>query len=122
MIFRQIKDALTNAPVLALPDPSQPFLVDTDASNVGVGAIFSQQGETGEQVVAYYSCSHSRPERNYCVTRKELLAVVLAVRHFTPYLLGTNFTLRTDHASLTWMLNFRQPEGQVVGNTAGVRL
>ncbi len=64
-------------------------------------------------MVAYYSCSLSRPERNYCVTRRELLAVVLAVRHFRPYLLGTKFTLRTDHASLTWMLNFRQPEGQV---------
>ncbi len=62
---------------------------------------------------AYYSCSLIRPERNYCVTRQELLAVVLAGRHFRPYLLGTKFTLRTDHASLTWMLNFRQPEGQV---------
>lgn len=64
-------------------------------------------------MVAYYSCSLSRPERNYCVTRRELLAVVLAVRHFRPYLLGTRFTLRTDHASLTWLLNFKQPEGQV---------
>ncbi|KAG1926663.1 hypothetical protein F2P79_024745 [Pimephales promelas] len=81
--------------------------------NVGVGAVLSQRGENGERVVAYYSCSLSRPERNYCVTRRELLAVVLAVRHFRPYLLGTRFTLRTDHASLTWMLNFRQPEGQV---------
>ncbi|RXN24698.1 Retrovirus-related Pol poly from transposon [Labeo rohita] len=76
-------------------------------------AIRSAGGETGERVVAYYSCSLSRPERNYCVTRRELLAVILAVRHFRPYLLGTRFTLRTDHASLTWMLNFRQPEGQV---------
>ncbi len=111
--FRQLKAALIHAPVLAYPDPNQPFLVDTDASNVGVGAVLSQRGEAGERVVAYYSCSLSRPERNYCVTRRELLAVVLAVRHFRPYLLGTKFTLRTDHASLTWMLNFRQPEGQV---------
>ncbi len=111
--FRQLKAALIDAPVLAYPDPNKPFLVDTDASNVGVGAVLSQRGEAGERVVAYYSCSLSRPERNYCVTRRELLAVVLAVHHFRPYLLGTRFTLRTDHASLTWMLNFRQPEGQV---------
>ncbi|XP_039602210.1 uncharacterized protein LOC120524423 [Polypterus senegalus] len=111
--FQQLKAALIGAPVLAYPDPNQPFLVDTDAINVGVGAVLSQSGETGERVVAYYSCSLSRPERNYCVTRRELLAVILAVRHFRPYLLGTRFTLRTDHASLTWMLNFRQPEGQV---------
>lgn len=111
--FEQLKTALVSAPVLAYPDPSQPFLLDTDASNVGVGAVLSQRGEAEERVVAYYSCSLSRAERNYCVTRRELLAVVLAVRHFRPYLLGTKFLLRTDHASLTWMLNFRQPEGQV---------
>ncbi|KAL1254314.1 hypothetical protein QQF64_016543 [Cirrhinus molitorella] len=82
-------------------------------SESGVATDPAKRNERGERVVAYYSCSLSRPERNYCVTRRELLAVVLAVRHFRPYLLGTKFTLRTDHASLTWMLNFRQPEGQV---------
>uniref|UniRef100_A0A3P9JWP4 ribonuclease H n=1 Tax=Oryzias latipes TaxID=8090 RepID=A0A3P9JWP4_ORYLA len=111
--FQRLKSALADAPVLAYPDPGQPFTLDTDASNVGVGAVLSQQDETGERVVAYYSCSLSRPERNYCVTRRELLAIILAVRHFRPYLLGTKFRLRTDHASLTWMLNFKQPEGQV---------
>ncbi len=111
--FRQLKAALIHAPVLAYPDPNQPFLVDTDASNVGVGAVLSQRGEAGERVVTYYSCSPSRPEINYCITRQELLAVVLAVHHFRPYLLGTKFALRTDHGSLTWMLNFHQPEGQV---------
>ncbi len=99
--FRQLKATLIHAPVLAYPDPNQPFLVDTDVSNVEIGAVLSQRGEAGERVVAYYSCSLSRLERNYCVTRQELLAVVLAVRHFRPYLLGTKFTLRTDHASLT---------------------
>ncbi|KAK2919988.1 hypothetical protein Q8A73_002192 [Channa argus] len=111
--FQRLKVDLSEAPVLAYPDPQRPFIVDTDASGVGIGVVLSQGGQTGERVVAYYSCSLSRPERNYCVTRRELLAVVLAVRHFRPYLLGTRFTLRTDHASLTWLLNFKQPEGQV---------
>lgn len=48
MAFSQLKDALTDVLVLGFPDTSQPFLVDTDDSNVGVGAILSQQGETGE--------------------------------------------------------------------------
>ncbi len=87
--------------------------MDTDASNVGFGAVLSQRGEAGERVVAYYSCSLNCPERNYCATLRELLTAVLAVRHFRPYLLGTKFKLRTEHASLTWMLNFCQPEGQV---------
>ncbi|CAI5690254.1 unnamed protein product [Oreochromis niloticus] len=76
----ELKEALTRAPVLAYPDARQPFIVDTDASNVGVGAVLSQQGEAGERVVAaYFSRALGRAERNYCVTRRELLAVVLAL-------------------------------------------
>ncbi|KAM6968624.1 retrovirus-related Pol polyprotein from transposon 412 [Tautogolabrus adspersus] len=111
--FDRLKRALTAAPVLAYPDAQQPFIVDTDASNVGVGAVLSQQREDGEHAVAYFSRALTRPERNYCVTRRELLAVVLAIRHFRPYLHGSHFLLRTDHASLTWLLNFKNPEGQV---------
>ena len=55
----------------------------------------------------------SSPERHYCVTRRELLAVVKAVKHFHVYLYGRKFLLRTDHAVLRWLLSFRQPEGQV---------
>ncbi|CAL9703524.1 unnamed protein product [Knipowitschia caucasica] len=87
--------------------------MDTDASGTGIGAVLSQQGGEGERVVGYYSRALSREERNYCVTRRELLAVVMAVHHFRPYLHGNKFLLRTDHASLTWLLSFKQPEGQV---------
>lgn len=69
---------------------------------MGIGAILSQHQEDGsEHVLAYGSCTLSRPERCYCVTRKELLAVVMFVQHFQPYLLGCEFLLRTDHGSLT---------------------
>ncbi|KAF7644237.1 hypothetical protein LDENG_00225370 [Lucifuga dentata] len=80
---------------------------------MGVGAVLSQETEGGERVVAYYSRALSRPERNYCVTQHELLAVVSALHHFRPYLYGHSFLLRTDHASLTWLLSFKEPEGQV---------
>lgn len=111
--FSQLRDRLSSAPVLALPDPGCRFIVDTDASNLGVGAVLSQEVEAGEKVVAYYSRTLSRQERNYCVTRRELLAVIAALHHFRPYLYGQPFLLRTDHASLTWLLSFREPEGQV---------
>uniref|UniRef100_A0A674P0I3 Gypsy retrotransposon integrase-like protein 1 n=1 Tax=Takifugu rubripes TaxID=31033 RepID=A0A674P0I3_TAKRU len=110
--FKQLRSALVGAPVLSYPDPQLPFIVDTDASNVGLGAVLSQEGEN-EQVIAYYSRSLNRPERNYCVTRRELLAVVLGLRHFRPYLYGRRLLLRTNHASLTWLLNFKEPGGQL---------
>ncbi|KAJ8333827.1 hypothetical protein SKAU_G00411460 [Synaphobranchus kaupii] len=109
MAFDQLRAALTEAPVLAYPDAQRPFIVDTDASNIGVGAVLSQEDEDGERV-AYYSRALGKVERNYCVTRRELLAVVRALHH---YLQGSHFLLRTDHASLTWLLNFKDPEGQV---------
>ncbi|KAJ8352284.1 hypothetical protein SKAU_G00237600 [Synaphobranchus kaupii] len=113
MAFDQLRAALTEAPVLAYPDAQRPFIVDTDASNTGVGAVLSQEDEDGERVVAYYSRALGKAERNYCVTRRELLAVVRALHHFRPYLQGSHFLLRTDHASLTWLLTFKDPEGQV---------
>ena len=71
--FQQLKDALVSAPVLAYPRTTEPFLLDTDASNVGVGAVLSQVHDGEEKVIAYYSHALSRPERNYCITRRELL-------------------------------------------------
>ena len=65
---------------------SLPFTLDTDANDVGIGAVLSQTDEKGaERVVAYGSKSLSRVEQHYCVTRKEILAVVHFVRHFYWY-------------------------------------
>lgn len=55
----------------------------------------------------------SKPEKNYCVTRCELLAVVKSVFHFYNYLYGRKFLFRTDHAALKWLLQFKNPKGQV---------
>ena len=90
------------------------FILDTDASNIGIGAVLSQVQEDGlERVIAYGSRTLSKAEQNYCVTRKELLALVHFVDHFRPYLLGRRFTLRTDHSSLAWLWNFKEPQGQL---------
>ena len=64
-------------------------------------------------MIAYYSKMLAPPERNYCVTRRELLVVVKAVKHFKPYLYGTKFKLRTDHASLRWLCRRHKPTAQV---------
>jgi len=63
--------------------------------------------------VAYYSKTLAAAKKNYCTTRKELLAVVKVVKHFRPYLYGRTFRLRTDHASLIWLCKRAEPLSQV---------
>ena len=70
-----------------------------------------------ERVIAYASQTLSRSQRNYCTTNRELLhfvAVVNFVKHFRHYLLGQEmFTVHTDHSSLRWLMNFKDPEGLI---------
>ena len=113
LAFDALKRALCDAPVLAPVDFTKAFILDTDASNVGVGAVLSQVGANGERAVAYFSAALSKQERRYCVTRRELLALVAAIKHFRYYLTGALFKVRTDHAALQWLLSFREPEGQI---------
>ena len=111
--FEELKDVLCNAPILAFPREGTEFVLDTDASGESIGAVLRQKSEKGdEKVIAYYSKVLSRAERQYCVTRRELLAVVQAVSHFHSYLYGQNFKIRTDHSALQWLLCFRHLEGQ----------
>ena len=111
--FDSIKEMLCTAPTLAFPVPDAPLILDTDASLTGIGAVLSTIVDGQERVLGYASRSLSRTERNYCVTRRELLAVVHFVRHFRPYLYGRQFLVRTDHASLKWLFRFKEPEGQL---------
>ncbi|KAL7865828.1 hypothetical protein SRHO_G00110750 [Serrasalmus rhombeus] len=78
-----------------------------------MGAVLSQVGQEGEKVVAYFSRTFNKAEQHYCVTRRELLAVVRAISHFKYYLCGLPFTVRTDHAALQWLMSFKEPEGQI---------
>lgn len=80
--FDTLKLRLTNAPILGHPDFDHRFILDTDASNVSIGAVLSQNIDGTERVVAYASRTLTKCERRYCVTRKELLAFVHFVKHF----------------------------------------
>ena len=89
------------------------FIVQTDASDVGVGAVLSQLDDDGvEKPVAFTSQSHSDRERNYSTTKKEASVIVYAVRHFRVYLLGRQYKLATDHKALTWPHNM-EPKGRL---------
>jgi hypothetical protein len=112
--FRELKTVLTQAPMLAHPLPGAQFILDTDASAMGIGGVLSQNHPDGtERVIAYASQTLSKTERNYCTTKRELLAVVRMLKKFRHYLWGREFRLRTDHASLTWLLNFKDPDGML---------
>ena len=111
--FDEVKSLMTSAPVLTLPNPVDPFILDTDASGTAIGAELLQFQYGEERVIAYGSLSLSPEQRRYCVTRRELLAVVKFTRQYRHYLLGKSFTVRTDHGSLTWLLNFKEPQGQL---------
>ena len=111
--FNTLKNKLTSTPILSYPNDEDLFILDTDASERSVGAVLAQVQNGQERVLAYFSKSMTSSERNYCVTRKELLAVIKAVDHFRQYLLGHEFVVRTDHSSLQWLLNFKTPEGQL---------
>ena len=115
LAFNALKDRLVTAPVLAYPSlhPDHQFILDTDASDTGLGAVLSQLIDGEEKVVAYASKTLSPSQRRYCTTYRELLAVVVFTQHFKHYLLGRCFKLRTDHNSLRWLHNFKNIEGMV---------
>ena len=111
--FETLKEKMVSSPILAHPDFTKPFILDTDASDQAIGAVLSQKIEGKEHVIAYASRTLTKSERRYCVTRKELLAVINFVKYFRHYLYGRAFTVRTDHGSLRWLMKFKNPEGQI---------
>ena len=104
LAFNRLKEALTSAPCLAYPLPEATFILDADASKYAIGAELSQVQNGVERTIAYASNILLPAQKRYCVTRKELLAVVKFTDQFRHYLLGKEFILRTDHHSSA--LNF----------------
>ena len=111
--FKALRALLIKAPVLAFPKEDLPYIVDTDASDYGIGGVLSQCIEGTEHVIAYYSKSLNPAQQKYCTTRRELLAVVATLDHFKGYVWGPKFVVRTDHAALVWLKNLKNIQGML---------
>ncbi|CAM4583905.1 unnamed protein product [Lepidochelys kempii] len=102
--FNKLKATLMSDPVLRAPDFDKPFLVTTDASEHGVGAVLMQKGPDQEfHPVVFLSKKLSERESNWSVTEKECYAIVYALEKLRPYVWGRRFHLQTDHAALKWL-------------------
>ena len=115
--FDWLKTVLTTAPVLAYPSfkdiTENPFNLQTDASATDLGVVLTQNQSGHERVIAYASRTLTSAERNYTVTERECLAVVWGIRKFREFLEGFHFKVITDHSSLKWLHNLRNPTGRL---------
>lgn len=111
--MQAIKEILVSAPVLANPDYDKPFIIQTDASDVGMGGVLVQGEGSDERIIAFTSAKFSSAQRNYQTTERECLAVITAIEKFRPYIEGVKFTVVTDHASLLWLKNLKDPTGRL---------
>ena len=111
--FEELKEKLTTSPVLAYPSFNQDFILETDASISGLGAVLAQiQSDSKPHPIAYASRSLSPSEKNYSVTELETLAVVWAMSHFHYYLYGHNVKVYTDHTAVKAVLDTPNPTGK----------
>ena len=102
--FSKLKEILCSEPILQSPDFGSEFIVQTDASEKGIGAVLSQRDDTGsEHPVAFYSRKLLPRETRYSTVEKECLAITAATHAFRVYLLGRKFMIQTDHRALEWL-------------------
>jgi len=111
--FNDLKSRLVQEPILALPANEGQYILDTDASDFGLGAVLSQVQNNEEKVIAYSSRTLSAAEKKYEVTRNELLGIVHGLKHFRQYLFGRHIVIRTDHAALSWLRRTPEPMPQL---------
>ncbi|CAB0036585.1 unnamed protein product [Trichogramma brassicae] len=111
--FEALKQALTQAPVLARPDFTKPFIVQTDASAYAIGGVLTQVFDDGEHPIVYVSRVLAAAERNYTTSEKECLALIWTIRKLRPYLEGYRFIAVTDHSALQYLKNLKDPTGRL---------
>ena len=98
--FETLRRALTEAPILAFPDVTKPYKLYTDACGYAIGGVLVQETNMGERVIQYISHQLNETQQRWPIIEKEAYAIVYCVQKFRPYLLGSKFTIMTDHKPL----------------------
>ena len=112
--FDSIKTALISSPTLIYPSFEKPFYLFTDCSDVAAGFCLSQYDDDGkEHPIAYGGKSLSTAERNYSITEKECLAIIVGIKRFQHYLMGQKFYVVTDHSALKWLMHTKEPVNRI---------
>ena len=108
--FFDLKHELISAPVLKFPNFEEKFVLTTDASNQGLGAVLSQNNHP----CLFISRTLNKAEEKYTTSEKELLAIVWAMKRLRQYLLGKKFKIQTDHRALVWLHNVKDPSSRLL--------
>jgi hypothetical protein len=106
-VYDRLKELLCTAPVLRHPDFERPFVLQTDASGYGLGAVLSQHFDDGEHPVAYAARTLQPRETRWATIEKEALGVYWGIHSFRQYLQGQRFLVETDHKPLTALQKIR---------------
>lgn len=111
--FETIKNDLISPRVLAYPDLTKEFIVTTDASKLGCGAVLSQNINGQDRPICFASHAFDKYEQKKKVIELELIAIHFAIKKFRPYLYGTHFTVRTDHKPLKYLYSLADPSNKL---------
>jgi hypothetical protein len=113
LAFEALKEKLTQAPIMSTPNFDEPFILELDACEYGLGVVLAQEYNKQKFVIAYASRTLCPAERNYGATEREALAIVWATKHFRPYLEGTKVLIRSDCKALQWLQNAKDISGRL---------
>ena len=112
--FQELKRLLCSAPILASPDFDKPFILQTDASEYGVGAVLSQHDKHGrDHPIAYFSRKLLPRGVRYSTVEKECFTIKLGMEMFRVYVLGRKFTVEMDHRSLIWLDKLKESNSRL---------
>jgi len=101
-----------STPILVAQCDGGRYVLDTDASDITLGAVLQQEQGNKLHVIGYASRTLNPSEARYCITRCELLGVVFGLKKYRQYLLGQEIIVHTDHAALAYLMNTPEPIGQ----------